>query len=120
IGMPPFKRSAVTDANGKFVLEELPPWTSLWPEVTPEKRSLPWHPGRVVLGAGEVRRVEWTVDKGCRVVGRLVDPEGVALANEWIRLEPARSRRPTHFTTQQSEWMNTAMTGPDGTFAFDR
>jgi hypothetical protein len=121
IGMPPLERfSTTTDANGRFVLEELPPWTSLWPEVTPEKRSLPWRPGRIVLGAGEVRRVEWVVDDGCRLIGRLVDPEGLPLAYETIRLEPARNGRPTYFPIEQSDWMQTTTTGLGGTFAFDR
>jgi hypothetical protein len=117
----PIKRndfSALVDENGLAVLEGLPAGILLQAQVDGFKQHAHVQTDPIVLSSGEVREVTWTLAKGCRLEGDLLDQGDRPVANTWLGLERA-STDESSFASRDRVAARESMTDASGHFVFD-
>lgn len=106
------RREATTDDHGRFVVEDLPPGrrVTVWAKG-------PGHLPATVRGVEPPTEapLEIRLQRGVRLFGRVVDPEGSPVSRAWVRawarLESDRGRLDV--------WSESRETAEDGLFDFD-
>jgi hypothetical protein len=119
VSLPDEDWSKQVDADGRCRIDDLPAGVPLRIEISVSGREVKRDSVPLSLSPGQIVEREWRIGAGCKLTGRVVDPEGAPVPgiSLWMtKSEAGRSRRFDRYSIEAKERRSTS--GADGTFEF--